>query len=98
MRENIEKLKLIPTSCISDAMDYFNISGAIKGIKPLSLHMCLVGPAFTVEYELEDSKNFSTMANYSEQLSEYDVIVIRDRPKVIVYFNAVFFLHNIFYI
>ena len=76
MRENIEKLKLIATSSVSDALDYFNIDGAIQGIKPLSPHMRLIGFAFTVEYELENAQHFSATASYPEQLSEYDVVVI----------------------
>lgn len=76
MKDIIAKLKLVSTSSISDALDYFKIDGAIKGVKPLFSEMRLIGFAFTVEYELESSETNSVTTNYPEQLSENDIVVI----------------------
>ena len=76
MNDAIIKLKHISTACISDAMDYFGINCAIKGLSPLAQNMRVTGRAFTVKYTLADADIKTPASNYLDGVSENDVIVI----------------------
>ena len=76
MNDAAVKLKNISTTCISDALDYFGVNGAIKGLYPLAQNMRVVGRAFTVKYTLADADVETVAGNYLDGVSENDVIFI----------------------
>lgn len=76
MNDCVIKLKNISTACISDAMDYFGLNCAIKGLSPLVQSMRVTGRVFTVKYTLADADIESFSGNYLDAISENDVIVI----------------------
>lgn len=76
MNDAVINLKNISTTCISDALDYFGVNGAIKGLSPLAQNMQVVGRAFTVKYILADADIETSGGNYLDAASENDVIVI----------------------
>src|SRR3990167_3245008 len=76
MNDAVIKLKNISTTCISDALDYFGVNGAIKGLYALEQNMRVTGRVFTVKYTLVDADIEASAGNYSDFVSENDVIVI----------------------
>lgn len=80
MMENIfPDLKKISTTSISDAMDYFKIDGTIS-IFPIENGMKCSGRAFTVKFT-DDDLGCEPTANYPQELSENDIIVIDNQGK-----------------
>jgi len=49
-KDLIEKLKVMDTTCVSDALDRLEIKGGCEGILPIVRGVKAVGPAFTVKY------------------------------------------------
>lgn len=46
----VERLKVLETPCVSDALDRLGIDGQCAGIMPLDNAFRLAGPAFTIKY------------------------------------------------
>lgn len=77
----LEKLQQVSTTCISDAMDYFNLNGCISGIRPLSATMRTVGIAFTIKYVEDDQNSLAPTANYADLVDEHSVIVVDNSAR-----------------
>lgn len=77
-----ERILLLSTSEISDAMDYLGISSsALSNIKPLHYSMKAFGVAYTVQYESNDSQHIQKAGDYIDDVSEENIIIIDNHGK-----------------
>ncbi len=83
MIEPLQKLYLLNSTEISDALDACAIEGALLNIKPLSSGMKLIGPAYTVQYKPNEEKTttFKNAANYIDSVPTKSVIVIDNNGR-----------------
>lgn len=74
----LQELKTFNSSEISDALDACGVEGALLSLKPLSLGLKLVGPAYTVQFSPYKQKpaEFTPAANYIDTIPSDSVIVI----------------------
>lgn len=79
----IERFFLLDTSCISDALDSFRISGGLQNIYS-RVGKKIVGPAFTVKYRKiskKEKKEFQNAGNYIDQVPAGSIIVIDNQGR-----------------
>ncbi|MGC1182146.1 isocitrate/isopropylmalate family dehydrogenase [Legionella sp.] len=84
MSHQLQRLQVLNTTEISDALDACGIEGALLNIKPLAPGMKLLGPAYTVRYASSKNKSstFKNAANYIDAVPEKSVIVIDNEGRV----------------
>ena len=75
MKNIIENIKKLDTTCISDACDRLEISGSLSSLKPILPGSKLCGRAFTVKYR-PSSGNNSNVGDFLDDLKEGDLAVI----------------------
>ncbi len=74
----IQQLSQYDTAEISDALDSCGIEGALLGIKPISIGVKIIGPAYTIKYIPYEEKlsDFKNAGNYIDDVPSNAVIVI----------------------
>ena len=80
MKNIIENIKKLDTTCISDACDRLEISGSLSSLKPILPGSKLCGRAFTVKYR-PSSGNNSTVGDFLDDLKEGNLAVIDNGGK-----------------
>lgn len=78
MINSLARLNTLSSTELSDALDALGIEGALLGIKPLTMGTKLMGPAFTIKYQLYDKKpaSFKPAGDYIDNVPAGSVIVI----------------------
>lgn len=84
MEEQLYQLQGFNTTEISDALDACGVEGALLNIKPLAPGMKLIGPAYTIRYEANETKNtvFKNAANYIDAVPEHAVLFIDNSGRI----------------
>jgi len=72
----IEGFKVLPTACLSDALDRLGIAGQCLGIAPLSPGFRLAGRAFTIKYRPIGYVEKGNVGDYIDDVPPGDVIVL----------------------
>jgi regulator of RNase E activity RraA len=82
IEQHITRLKQLPTATISDALDYLGIDGGCEGIRPIAAGLSLVGPAFTVEFAPVAAGEPAPAADYIDEVSAGEVVVIANAGRL----------------
>lgn len=82
-KELRERLLVLNTPAISDALDSLSINGGLLGIECRTNGLKMAGPAFTVKYTpiQFDSKCFKNAGNYIDDIPESSVVVIDNQGR-----------------
>ncbi|MEV6984200.1 RraA family protein [Sphaerisporangium sp. NPDC051017] len=72
----VARLRALPTTAVSDALDRIGIEGALHGLSPLANDFRAVGPAFTVRYASVDEAGAGTVGDFLDDVPPGSVIVI----------------------
>ncbi|MGM9533296.1 RraA family protein [Intestinibacter sp.] len=75
MKEYIERLKKLDTTCVSDAMDKLGIPCALYGVKPVIPGHVICGEAFTIKYK-PCGQVKGTVGDFLDDVKPGNVIVI----------------------
>lgn len=75
MIEQIDRLKRLDTTSVSDAMDKLGIPGGLLGIKPILPGHVICGPAFTVHY-VPCGQVKGTVGDFLDDVQPGQVVVI----------------------
>jgi 4-hydroxy-4-methyl-2-oxoglutarate aldolase len=78
--ELLKRLKHLPTTALSDALDVLGLPGALEGIVPLSTDYRVVGPAFTVQYAPIDTDG-GTVGDFLDDVPAGAVVVIDNAAR-----------------
>ncbi len=81
--QQYQRLQALSTTELSDALDACSVAGALLNIKPLTMGIKLIGPAYTVEYSLYEQKpdTFKGAADYIDSVPPQSVIVIDNKGR-----------------
>jgi len=71
----------LKTGTVSDALDSLGLAGGCAGLRPLSPHMRMVGPALTLRY-LPRGTTDGTVGEFLHLAAPGDVIVIDNRGRL----------------
>ena len=71
----VEAFRKLDTTCVSDALDKLQITGALHGIKPLAFDRPICGRAFTVHY-IPCGMVKGTVGDFLDDVEPGQVIVI----------------------
>ena len=71
----VERLRRLSTSAVSDALDRFGIAGQALGIRPVDRGFRLAGRAFTILYQPCDVQG-GTVGDYIDDVPDGQVIVL----------------------
>lgn len=79
----IERLRMLDTASLSDALDSLGVSGGLEGIVPRSDNYGLCGRAFTVEFgnPLEEEIKEAKAADYIDEVSQGEVVVLANNGR-----------------
>src|SRR3990167_752449 len=77
-----DRLNEYSTPCISDALDSFGINGGLEGILPLNRGVKIVGPAFTLNYQLVDPNEGGVAGEFIDEVEPGSVIVIANNGRL----------------
>jgi 4-hydroxy-4-methyl-2-oxoglutarate aldolase len=78
--QRIERLRVLGTPSVSDALDRLGIAGHCSGIMPLERSFRLAGRAFTIHYDAADGKP-GTVGDYIDDLGPGDVAVLDNQAR-----------------
>jgi isocitrate/isopropylmalate dehydrogenase/regulator of RNase E activity RraA len=84
LKTKIEQLKQFSSAEISDALDAFNVEGALLNLKPLTFGQKLIGPAYTIQFSpyTTISTTFKSAANYIDDVPAESVIVVDNQARM----------------
>jgi len=71
-----DRLSVLPTASLSDALDALRLPGSLHGIAPLRDGTRTVGPAFTVAYQPVDPDHPGTVGDFLDDVETGSVVVI----------------------
>ena len=71
----VERLRLLPTAAISDALDRLELPGSVRGLAGLQENLSACGPAFTVKYETVDEAG-GTVGDFLDDVPAGAVVFI----------------------
>jgi regulator of RNase E activity RraA len=71
-----DRLAVLPTASLSDALDAVRLPGSLHGIAPLRDGTRAVGPAFTVAYQPVDPDHPGTVGDFLDDVEAGSVVVI----------------------
>ncbi|MFJ9900982.1 RraA family protein [Streptomyces sp. NPDC091280] len=71
----VDRIRVLPTAALSDALDRVGVEGALHGLTPLANDFRAAGPAFTVRYAPVDGTP-ATVGDFLDDVPPGSVIVI----------------------
>ncbi|MFJ9634032.1 RraA family protein [Streptomyces sp. NPDC101175] len=71
----VNRIRVLPTAALSDALDRVGVEGALHGLTPLANDFRAAGPAFTVRYAPVDGTP-ATVGDFLDDVPPGSVIVI----------------------
>ena len=76
LEQKFKELLNYSTACISDALDSLGINGGLESILPIAQGMKLVGPAYTLSYQLSLPNENSVAGEFIDEVEAGSVVVI----------------------
>lgn len=80
MTRDVQRLTLLGTATVSDALDRLGLAGSAHGLAPLTNGLCVAGPAYTVRYvPAGDPKG--TVGDYVDDVAPGSVVVLDNHGR-----------------
>ncbi|MGW0819095.1 RraA family protein [Streptomyces viridiviolaceus] len=76
-----ERLGLLPTASVSDALDRLGLPGSLRGIQRQSTGRSVAGRAFTVRYEPVGEDGAGTVGDFLDDVQAGEVVVIDNEGR-----------------